>query len=206
MSEELQRSEFPEKYGAPQANPSLGYIPFPPFPQFPDIPPSTDLGEVNPLLSVQKKSWRKRWITITLLTVFVFASVASFLVIRYINRSTPDKTLDTFCNALQHADYQSAYNQFSAKLQQTISEAMFAATLSQDRVIACAHDTTGDPGNNVTNTLKLVHASKGINTDIVTLTKDSNNDWKIDDIYRLSSLLLDTAFTLKEKTGQQSYA
>jgi flagellar basal body-associated protein FliL len=133
---------------------------------------------------VQKRSGQGRWITISILAVLLIAAVASFFVIRYVSRSTPDKTLDAFCNALQQADYRSAYDQFSIKLQHTVSEAAFATALSQDKVTACTHGTTGDSANSVTNDLKLVHASKGINNDIVTLTKDSNNDWKIDDIYR----------------------
>jgi len=131
-----------------------------------------------------QRSRKGRWITLSILAVLLLAAVASFFVMRYVSRSTPDKTLDAFCNDLQQADYRSAYDQFSAKLQRTVSEAAFAAALSQDRVIVCTHGTTGDSASSVTNDLKLVHASKGINNDIVALTKDSNNDWKIDDIYK----------------------
>lgn len=131
------------------------------------------------------KSWRKRWITVCILVLFLIVSVSSFLLIRYLNRSTPEKTLDAFCNALLQANYRSAYDQFSARLQQTISEKAFAGPLSQDRVTACTHGTTGDSGNQVTSELKFVHVSQGKNDDMVTLVKDSNNDWKIDDIARL---------------------
>jgi len=200
MPEELQGDELSQGYGSPKPIP---YVPYASSPQLPGVPSYTGSGEANalppvpPVLSsppqvsivsggssVQKRSRQGRWITISILAVLLIAAVASFFVIRYVSRSTPDKTLDAFCNALQQADYQSAYDQFSAKLQHTVSEAAFAAALSQDKVTACTHGTTGDSANSVTNDLKLVHASKGINNDIVTLTKDSNNDWKIDDIYR----------------------
>src|SRR5260221_5967403 len=200
MPEELQGDELSQGYGSPRPIP---YVPYASSPQLPAVPSYTGPGEakasplVPPVLasptkasivsggsSLQKRSRQGRWITISILAVLLIAAVASFFVIRYVNRSTPDKTLDAFCNALQQADYRSAYDQFSAKLQHTVSEAAFAAALSQDKVTACTHGTTGDSANSVTNDLKLVHASKGINDDIVTLTKDSNSDWKIDDIYR----------------------
>src|SRR5713101_6963150 len=197
MPEELQGDELSQGYGSPKPIP---YVPYASSPQLPGVPSYTGSGEANavpPVLasppqasivsggsSVQKRSRQGRWITISILAVLLLAAIASFFVIRYVSRSTPDKTLDVFCNALQQADYQSAYDQFSAKLQHTVSEAAFAAALSQDKVTACTHGTTGDSANSVTNDLKLVHASKGINNDIVTLTKDSNSDWKIDDIYR----------------------
>src|SRR5216683_1976491 len=200
MPEALQGGGLSQGYGSPKPIP---YVPYASSQQLPGVPSYIGSGEANAFppvppvrssppqvsivsggSSVQKRSRQGRWITISILAVLLLAAVASFFVIRYVSRSTPDKTLDAFCNALQQADYQSAYDQFSAKLQHTVSEAAFAAALSQDKVTACTHGTTGDSANSVTNDLKLVHASKGINNDVVTLTKDSNSDWKIDDIYR----------------------
>ncbi len=200
MPEELQGDELSQGYGSPKPIP---YVPYASSQQLPGVPSYTGSGEANAFppvppvrssppqasivsggSSVQKRSRQGRWITISILAVLLIAAVASFFVIRYVSRSTPDKTLDAFCNALQQADYRSAFDQFSAKLQHTVSEAAFAAALSQDKVTACTHGTTGDSAESVTNDLKLVHASKGINNDVVTLTKDSNSDWKIDDIYR----------------------
>lgn len=182
------RPSEPIPYRAPQWQP--GVPPFadpgganpPPVPYIQPYPPPMSFAPSAP--PVQRRSRAGFWILIGVLIVLVLASVASFFVISYINRSTPDKTLDAFCNALQQADYPSAYDQFSARLQHTISEAAFAAAFTRDRVTTCTHGTTGDSGSSVTNNLKLVHASKGVNNDIVTLTRDSNDDWKIDDIFR----------------------
>jgi hypothetical protein len=182
------RPSEPIPYRPPQWQP--GVPPFagpgganpPPFPATQPYPPPMSFAPGAP--PVRRRSRAGFWILISVLVVLVLASVASFFVIRYINRSTPDKTLDAFCNAVEQADYPSAYEQLSARLQHTISEAAFAAAFAQDRVTACTHGTTGDSGSSVTNNLKLVHASKGINNDIVTLTRDSNDEWKIDDIYR----------------------
>ena len=196
MPEEQWGDGFPEGYRPPESPPyrppqwQPGVPPFafpgganpPPFQATQPYPPPMPFAPSPP--PVRKRSRAGFWILISVLVVLVLASVASFFVISYVNRSTPDKTLDAFCSALQQADYSTAYDQFSARLQHTISEGAFAAAFTQDRVTACTHGTTGDSGSSVTNNLKLVHASKGVNNDVVTLTRDSNGEWKIDDIFR----------------------
>ncbi len=132
------------------------------------------------------KSRRRGWILAGTLAILVLASISSFLLIQYVNRSTPDKTLDAFCRDLLQADYRSAYDRFSAKLRRVVSEEAFAALLSQDRVTACTYRITGNLGDSVVSQLKLVHASRGSNTDIVTLIKESDGTWTVDDISRLS--------------------
>lgn len=133
-----------------------------------------------------KRKRRGRWIVSGILVVLVLVSISSLLFINYTNRSTPDKTLDAFCSSLLHANYRSAYEQFSAQLQRNISEEVFAASFTQDAITTCTHDTTDDFGNRVTSVLKLVHVSHGRNNNMITLVKDSNNNWKIDDIFRLA--------------------
>jgi hypothetical protein len=139
----------------------------------------------------QNKSWHGLWITMSIIAALLLILILILIfVIRYENRSTPNKTLDAFCNALQHGDYHFAYDQFSRKLQrdmlfpETASEAAFGTVISQDKVTACTYDTSDDSGYSVTTNLRLVHASKGINNDVVMLTKDMNNNWKIDDVYQ----------------------
>ena len=127
---------------------------------------------------------RGRWVVVGVLVALLILSIPTFIIVRYITRSTPNKTLDAFCTDVQKGDYQSAYDQFSTRLQHTVAEAAFAAILANDRVSACTHGAADEASTSVTNTLKLVHVSKGINSDIVTLTKDSNDTWKIDDIAR----------------------
>ena len=196
MSEE-RRDEVSEGYGLPEPVP---YIPYASPPQHPDSLPSMGSDEGNFFLSAppvlpssppmsggtpaHRKSRHRLWITTSIIAVLLLVSVTCLFVIRYVNRPTPNKTLDVFCNALQHEDCPSAYDQFSKKLQRTVSETTFASILSQDKVIACTHGPTNDSGSSTKTGLKLVHASKGINNDVVTLSRDSNNDWKIDDIYR----------------------
>lgn len=200
MLEKQQGDELPEGYRSTEPVPYLGY---PSYWQPPGNPPSSAPGEVSPPypfppnlyvpppvppISSPSPSRRKsvRWILAGIVVLLLLAGLTSFFVIRYINRSTPDKTLDAFCSALQRSDYQTAYNQFTARLQQNFSEAAFATILAQDKVTTCTHSSTAGSGSSVTGTLKLVHASKGVNNDVVTLTPDNNNNWKIDNIYKQS--------------------
>ncbi|HEY1352543.1 MAG TPA: hypothetical protein VGF67_23230 [Ktedonobacteraceae bacterium] len=132
------------------------------------------------------RSRRGWWIAAGVLTLLALASISSFLLFQYLDRSTPERTLDAFCHALVQADYRLAYAQFSIALQRTVAEQAFATSLSQDRVRACTHSTVGALGTGVLGQLELVHASQGKNTDIVTLIKDGKNTWKIDDISRAS--------------------
>lgn len=169
MPEERQGNEFPERYAPSE------YIPF---------RSDTLAPRYAAMAPPPARQRRKRWLIVGILVALLLLSIPTFFIVRYITRSTPDNTLDAFCNALQQENYPSAYARFSPRLQHTMPEATFASIFSQDKVNACTHGTTGDAGTSVTNTIKLVHASKGVNNDIVTLTKDSNDSWKIDDIYR----------------------
>jgi limonene-1,2-epoxide hydrolase len=163
----------------------------------PVMPPSADAsspytspsfyGQNPPDSIVSPAPPRKRrrvlWISLGAIVAFlIVASLAAFGIELYINRPTPSKTLDAFCNDLQREDYQSAYNQFSKNFQTHFSEVDFANVLSQDKVVSCLHGTVGESGNSVTTTLKLIHDSQGVNNDMVTLRKDASNNWKIDDL------------------------
>ncbi len=149
-----------------------------PFPAQPSLPVVSDS------LHLQKKSRRGLWITISLIALFLIA-ISSFFTIRYINRSTPNKTLATFCKALQQQDYQLAYNQFSQKLQKTFSKSTFANDFALDSVTACTYKPANDNGKNVTTSMKIVHGSAGTNNDAITLIANSDQGWKIDDFYRM---------------------
>lgn len=197
MSEEQRGEELSNGYELPEPVP---YVPYTSPPRYTDFPPSMEerhfLPPVPPIpppsmpmpdsgrVPTRRKGRRGLWITISIVVALLIVSIASFFVIRYIDRPTPGKTLDAFCAALQGEDYRSAYDQFSKKLQRTVSETMFASVISRDKVIACTHGPASESGSSTTTGLKLVHASEGINNDVVTLSRDNNNDWKIDDFYR----------------------
>jgi NADH:ubiquinone oxidoreductase subunit 5 (subunit L)/multisubunit Na+/H+ antiporter MnhA subunit len=77
----------------------------------------------SPPLTTQTKNRRGYFIALALLVLVVIAAVGTYV---YLNRSTPDKTLTTYCDALKNGDYQSAYNQLSTRAMNNLSETQFA--------------------------------------------------------------------------------
>ncbi len=140
---------------------------------------------ISALPPTPRKPRSRLWILLgSVVALLLVSSAVSFAVVSYINRSTPTKTLDAFCTALQHEDYSTAYNQFSKQLQSKLDETVFADVLSQDKVVSCTHGAAAESGTSSTTNLKLVHTSQGINNDMVTLTKQADNVWKINDLQR----------------------
>lgn len=199
MPEEPPEDKLPEGYGIEP----LPYLaPSPPQQTSPAMeenanrePPQKRAEEISqPVSSVvpspaglekrptRKKSRRTLWIASGITGILLLIIVT--VVIVNINRSTPDKTLGTFCSALQGGDYQTAYNQFSPKLRGVISETAFATIFAHDKVTACTYSAINETGNSAIAGLELVHASNGRNRDGITLARDDKNDWKIDDFYR----------------------
>jgi hypothetical protein len=120
--------------------------------------------------------------SLSMLLLGTILSASGYFLYSYLNRSTPMKTLDAFCEALQREDYENAYDHFSRRYQDTLTEADFASVLSMDKIVGCSHGAADDVKTVISTNLKLVHNSQGVNDDIVTLTKDANNNWKINDL------------------------
>ena len=172
-------------YGGAYAETSLSSTETPPF--VPSIQEADQFGTepIPALLPTPRKRLPRLWILLgSVVILLLLSSVATFAVVSYINRSTPTKTLDAFCTALQHEDYSTAYSQFSKQLQSKLDKTVFADVLSQDKVVSCTHGAATESGTSTTTNLKLVHTSQGINNDMVTLTKQANNEWKINDLQR----------------------
>jgi hypothetical protein len=162
-----------------------------PFPETPTAVPSElalDQLSTEPIPAIPpipRKRLPRLWILLGgVVVLLLLSSAVTFAVVSYINRSTPTKTLDAFCNALQREDYPTAYGQFSKQLQSKLDETVFANVLSQDKVVSCTHGMAAESGASTTTSLKLVHTSQGVNNDMVTLTKQTNNEWKINDLQR----------------------
>jgi limonene-1,2-epoxide hydrolase len=97
----------------------------------------------------------------------------------YFNRATPEKTLDTYCQALQAQNYVAAYNQLATSLQNMETEPQYAAILQAlGKTTSCKHGSANIITNTATASLTLVTAGHTYNG-TVTLLQDSNNNWKI---------------------------
>ena len=156
------------------------------------IPPQTGTYAPVPAESLatspSEKKKRRLWLPIGIaILIILVAGTSTFALVSYLNRSTPTKTLDTFCSALQDGRYQTAYDQLTPTMQTNFTESQFATLLSSDSVATCTHGVTSENGTSTTTDLHLYHkVSKGTNNDRVVVTKDSHNQWKISDIQKVS--------------------
>jgi limonene-1,2-epoxide hydrolase len=143
-----------------------------------------------PVEQVRRRNRRFLFIGLGLLVVIALVVGGYF----YFTRSTPEKTLDAFCNAMQVQDYQTAYNQLSASLQNRETEFEFANTSQAGgKVSACTHSSANAARNQTTANVTLVTGSGLRSNTIVTLMADSGNTWKLSMLPTTPSMTL-TAF------------
>ena len=158
----------------------------------PFIPPDFD-GPIPGYMPMKQVRRRDRWfILIGLCLLVVNALVIGGYF--YFSRSTPEKTLDAFCNALHGGDYQTAYNQLSSSLQSMETELDFANTLrANGKVNTCTNSSANTTNNKTTANVTLVTGSGQASSSSITLTADSGNIWKMSLFPTTSSITL-TAF------------
>jgi pSer/pThr/pTyr-binding forkhead associated (FHA) protein/limonene-1,2-epoxide hydrolase len=129
-----------------------------------------------PIKQVRRRDRRLILIGLGLLVVIALTIGGYF----YVNRSTPEKTLDAFCNALQGQNYQTAYNQLSNSIQNRETELEFSNTSrTGGKISTCTHSSANTTNNRATANMILVTGSGQTSSSIVTLMADSGNIWKI---------------------------
>ena len=144
---------------------------------------------------------RELWIALILLMPLFSITIGIYAGVSSATRSTPDKTLATFCNAMQSGDTTRAYSQYSSRYQRTYSKQQFESDMSADAVFSCSYNSisVSNSGDRARARLRLVYASGAAEKDIVTLSRDSSskNVWRIDSGMHLSTpvRLLDTFCT-----------
>src|SRR5439155_710420 len=143
------------------------------------IPPDFD-GPIPGYMPIQEVRRRdRRFILIGLgLLVVIALAVASFF---YFNRSTPEKTLDTFCNALQNKDYPTAYAQLTSGIKRLHAEAQFETDFAG---LTCSYSNISSSGSTTSATMMFKSSSGQTISAKVALIQDgdSNNNWKINSI------------------------
>jgi Zn-dependent protease with chaperone function len=102
-------------------------------------PQYTYMSPVSPFSAAailpQKKHNRFLWIALSIV-VSLLVLLCTYSVFFYVTPSAPTKvitptpttTLNTYCTSLKKGDYQTAYNQFSSRIQSHLTEAEFAST------------------------------------------------------------------------------
>jgi limonene-1,2-epoxide hydrolase len=157
-----------------------------------------------PLEQVRRRDRRFILIGLGLLIVIALAIGGYF----YFNRSTPEKTLDAFCTAMQGQDYQTAYNQLSNSLQSNETELEFANTLrANGKVDTCTHSSANTTNNKATANVTIVTNSGESSSSKIALIADSSNNWKLSLIPTTPIMTL-TAFcnALQKKDYPTAYA
>ena len=191
------RNALPQQY-IPSNAQQLNATPF--------IPPDFDgsIPGYMPIKQVRRRD--RRFILIGLGLLFMIAlAVGSYF---YFNRSTPEKTLDAFCNAMKGQDYQTAYNQLSNSLQSNETENEFANTLrANGKVNTCTHSSANTTNNKATANVTIVTGSGQASISSIILTADSGNIWKLSLFPTTPSMTL-SAFcnALQNKDYSTAYA
>ena len=174
----------PPAYPAYPSPPQAPYAPPPP-PYMPPMPPAGVPPYPGYGAPVQpRRSQRGLWLTLGIVGGVLVLLCVVVSVIALANVSSPGKTLDTFCNALTSGDTHTAYTQFSTSLQNRVQEAQFREALSVDRVTSCTHGSPDQSGDSATADLTIVYTSGNIENDVVALIRDSDGNWKIDNVQK----------------------
>lgn len=170
----------PPQYGQPPGYPQQpmygqqGYQ----MPQYGTVP--------VPAVSMQPR--RKRTLAIVSTIVGAVVVLAVILgVVYFAVRSTPTKTLNTFCNDIQSNNYQGAYDQFSARIRESGTEASFesafkTALAARRGLKGCAVGNVNDDGSIGNGVMTWVFNDSGPSAVFKTTLLDENGTWKIDNL------------------------
>jgi pSer/pThr/pTyr-binding forkhead associated (FHA) protein len=133
----------------------------------------------------QQQLWQQDRRRLYIVLAAMLAIIIVFSLISLIaSRSTPDKTLDTFCNALLAGNGQLAANQLSPKLQNQQGSFLIASVVA-NKITTCVHTPSIVKGASATATLSLTipsnsGAANSLSKTLVTLIQEANGFWKID--------------------------
>ncbi len=156
-------------------------------------PFTTPAAPFNPILPTppkQKPKKKRRGLlgVVIFIIVVLLLAVAAYGAVTYLNRSTPQKTLTTFCNDLKANDYHDAYQQMSSNFQSKTSEKRFTSFLKGQFTLGgglkeCQYGNVATSGATGTATLTFT-----VNNTLVTPQNRSSTlvidsgVWKIDSI------------------------
>lgn len=128
---------------------------------------------------------------VIVLLLIIGGAIGGFI---YLNRSTPEKTLQAYCTALQNSDAQGAFNQLSTSAQSKTSVAQFNQGFQQINssqvggIKSCTYSNVQTNGSNATANVQLVVGNTTVPplNSKVTLINE-NGTWKLDTSQTLPS-------------------
>ena len=159
------------------------------FQGYPQQVPYGQPGSYGPV-PVPTTGTQRRNRTLPLIAAIVGGLVVLGLIIGGIYfavRSTPTKTLTTFCSDIQSGNYQGAYSQFSARIRESGTEATFensfkTAFAARKGLKGCAVGDVSDDGSIGNGVMTWVFNDSGPSAVFKTTLFDENGTWKIDNL------------------------
>lgn len=137
------------------------------------------------------------WIVPTVIVsiILIFFIVFSGFVFTFISQvigsssfptnmpSSPDQVLNSYCQDIQSGAYQQAYDEYSTKLKSKVTSSQLTQMWADQHLDSCTHNSVVE-STNAANTTLSTHDffTKNITNYSVTLIRDGNNGWKIDNI------------------------
>jgi energy-converting hydrogenase Eha subunit F len=149
---------------------------------------------------------RRMWIWISLIAIVVL--ILGGVTYYYFSRSTPEKTLDSYCQALQAQNYLAAYDQLASSLQNTETESQYAS-ISQalGKIATCTHSPASIIANTATANLTFISSAGQRYNGTITLSQDNSSNWKISILLSSPDLTLSTfCNALKMGDYQSAYS
>ena len=188
----LPRAEYPQAGGPGQPGyPQPANYPQPGYPQpggfgQPGYPPAGTFPQ--PGYPPQKKSRVGLWIGIIIVLLVLIGGIGGFVYFQ--NRSTPEKTLQAYCTALQNNDAQGIYNTLSSASQAKTDVGKISQGLQLIKFLAggftCSYSNVQQSGNTATATLTLV-PQRGKTANGTVHVINENGQWKMDETNNLPS-------------------
>ena len=153
------------------------------------IPGSTAAygGPVTPPVTRRRRIWI--WISLVIIVLLLLGAGAYY----YFSRSTPQKTLDAYCQALQAQNYLAAYDQLAPSLQNMETEPQYAAiSQATGKISTCTHSSASIIADTATANLTLISSAGHRYSGTITLSKDNSSTWKISILLSSPDLTLNT--------------
>lgn len=172
--------------------------------------PGTMPGYAGPLpgyappAEARPKSRRAVWIAVGVIVILGLLAGGAFVLF---TRSTPEKTLDAYCSAIQGQDFVTAYNQLSSSVQNAETESQFANVFQAlGRVTSCTHGSANVNGASATANLTFVSSDGGTTSRLVSLVQENGSTWKINMLPFSPAITLETfCHALKSGDYQTAY-
>ncbi len=140
----------------------------------------------------QKKSRRTLWIVLGIVGAIMLFACAGCGILAYIGRSTPTRTLTTFCTDMQNANYQDAYQQLSTRVQNNTSQSNFTRVFSEaidlgGGLTSCTVSNVTESGSSGSGVITMQLKSAAQPSVFNTVLVNEGGTWKIDQLNAASS-------------------